>query len=228
MLLIYPILSEGDQVGWAGLSSISCSHRNFFNNFVVAWAVNYVNKFSTQFAYCLLAAIAVLCLAFDLMCALLSRETILKWVTRMSLASRLLSLSLSCTQSLSDKVVGLSGALQVLRFGAKHTNSKVRLALCQLPHPLRVHTHTLWYSHHSSELRVAVYVAIECLSTLYSKLISVVPPLLLLLLLVLYWCRLWLLITSWRVPRAACRKLLARLVYLFENDFARKTAGTWN
>lgn len=149
MLLIYPILSQGDQVGWAGLSGISCSHRNFFNNIVVAWAVNYVNKFSTQFAYCLLAAIAVLCLAFDLMCALLSRETILKWVTRMSLASRLppwfshaLSLSLSCTQSLSDKVVGLSGALQVLRFGAKHTNSKVRLALCQLPHPLRVHTHT--------------------------------------------------------------------------------------
>lgn len=144
MLLIYPILSEG-----AGLSSISCRHRNFFNNIVVAWAVNYVNKFSTQFAYCLLAAIAVLCLAFDLMCALLSRETILKWVTRMSLAFRLppwfshaLSLSLSCTLSLSDKVVGLSGALQVLRFGAKHTNSKVRLALCQLPHPLRVHTHT--------------------------------------------------------------------------------------
>lgn len=32
---------------------------------------------------------------------------------------------------------------------------------------------------------MAVYVAIECLSTLYSKLISVVPPLLLLLLLVL-------------------------------------------
>lgn len=99
--------------------------------------------------------------------------------------SRTLSLSLSCTQSLSDKVVGLSGALQVLRFGAKHTNSKVRLALCQLPHPSHTHTHTLLHSHHSYGLRVAVYVAIACLSTLYSKLISVVPPLLLLLLLAL-------------------------------------------
>lgn len=90
-------------------------------------------------------------------------------------------LSFFSSGSLSDKVVGLSGALQVFAVWCKihkFESSSRTLSTAAPSCPFtRTHTHIHTDAHRQLRLllrlRVVVYVAIDCLFSLYSQLISV-------------------------------------------------------